>query len=160
MESEAASRAREARQERADRVQHQLEWPAVIAASLTIPIIVIQESHFGGPWTGIATALNWVTWAVFASEVIVMLRIAPGPARVGEWALDRRGGDDPDASVCARRVAGGTRIPLGAVTETGPAIQLAKPLVVGGDQVRGTYCCSDRRLWWRRLCLDREGGPE
>ena len=49
----------------------------VFAAFLTIPIIVIQESHLGATWDAVATVLNWTTWAVFASEVIVMLSIVP-----------------------------------------------------------------------------------
>lgn len=65
------------RQTRSERVQTRFEWPVIVAALLTIPIIVIQESHFGSPWRQIATALNWATWAVFAAEVIVMLSIVP-----------------------------------------------------------------------------------
>jgi hypothetical protein len=34
---------------RAQRVQDRLEWPVVVAALLTIPILVIQESDFGEP---------------------------------------------------------------------------------------------------------------
>lgn len=62
---------------RAERVQHRFEWPVVIAAFLTIPIIVIQESDFGGTWDSVAGVLNWVTWGVFAAEVVVMLAIVP-----------------------------------------------------------------------------------
>jgi voltage-gated potassium channel len=60
---------------RAERIQNRFEWPVVIAALLTIPIIVIQESDLGGAWDGVATLLNWVTWSVFAAEVLVMLTI-------------------------------------------------------------------------------------
>lgn len=50
------------------------------AALLTIPILVIQESHFGEPWTTIGTVLNWLTWCTFALEAAVML-----------WVVERRG---------------------------------------------------------------------
>ena len=56
-------------------MQGWFEWPVVIAASLTIPIIVIQESALGGAWESVSTILNWATWAVFATEVIVMLSV-------------------------------------------------------------------------------------
>lgn len=73
-----------ARQARADRVQHRLEWPVVAAALLTIPILVIQESDFGDTWESVAAALNWITWAVFMVEVVVMLAIVPDRKR---WLL-------------------------------------------------------------------------
>ncbi|HEX7059434.1 MAG TPA: potassium channel family protein [Solirubrobacterales bacterium] len=60
---------------RSERIQAWFEWPVVIAASLTIPIIVIQESDLGGVWRGVSTVLNWATWSVFAAEVVVMLFI-------------------------------------------------------------------------------------
>lgn len=52
----------------------------MIAALLTIPILVIQESHLGEPWTTIGTVLNWLTWCTFALEAAVML-----------WVVERRG---------------------------------------------------------------------
>lgn len=63
--------------ERAERIQRGFEWPVVIAALSTIPILVIQESHLGQPWTAIATALNWAAWLTFAAEVVVMLLVTP-----------------------------------------------------------------------------------
>jgi voltage-gated potassium channel len=62
---------------RAGRVQARFEWPVVIAALLTIPIIVIQESNLGPSWDAVAEVLNWVTWTVFALEVVAMLAIVP-----------------------------------------------------------------------------------
>jgi voltage-gated potassium channel len=58
---------------RSQRIQQRFEWPVVIAALLTIPILVIQESHLGEPWEEIGTLLNWATWGVFAAELVVML---------------------------------------------------------------------------------------
>jgi voltage-gated potassium channel len=62
---------------RADRVQAKFEWPVVIAALLTIPLIIIQESNLGSPWTTQAAILNWITWGIFALEVAVMLIVVP-----------------------------------------------------------------------------------
>jgi voltage-gated potassium channel len=69
--------AAEARQARADRIQKRFEWPVVIAALLTIPLLVIQESEFGEFWDTVATVLNWVTWSVFFAEAVVMLAVTP-----------------------------------------------------------------------------------
>jgi voltage-gated potassium channel len=68
--------------ERSERIQRRLEWPVIVAALLTIPILVVQESSAGEPWQGLATALNWASWSVFFIEVVVMLWITP---RRWEW---------------------------------------------------------------------------
>jgi voltage-gated potassium channel len=65
------------RELRAQRIQDRLEWPVVVAALLTIPILVIQESDFGEPWGTVATVLNWVTWVTFFGEAVVMLSVVP-----------------------------------------------------------------------------------
>ncbi|MBS1893145.1 MAG: two pore domain potassium channel family protein, partial [Actinobacteria bacterium] len=65
------------RELRAQRVQARLEWPVVVAALLTIPILIIQESHFGEPWGTVASVLNWVTWLTFFGEAAVMLAVVP-----------------------------------------------------------------------------------
>ena len=52
----------------AQRVQAKLEWPVVIAALLTIPILVIQESHAGEPWHALGQVLNWLTWGIWPSS--------------------------------------------------------------------------------------------
>ena len=59
------------------RIQARLEWPVVVAALLTIPILIIQESDFGAPWGTVATVLNWVTWLTFLGEAVVMLTVVP-----------------------------------------------------------------------------------
>ncbi len=63
--------------QRSERIQRRFEWPVVVAALLTIPILIIQESHLGQPWRVIGTALNWGTWLTFATEVVVMLWVVP-----------------------------------------------------------------------------------
>ncbi len=67
----------ERRAARAQRIQGRLEWPVVVAALLTIPILVIQESDFGEPWETVATVLNWGTWTVFLVEAVIMLAVVP-----------------------------------------------------------------------------------
>jgi voltage-gated potassium channel len=64
---------------RARKVQQWFEWPVVVAALLTIPILVIQESDLGQPWQTLGTSLSWMTWGVFVLEALVML-----------WVVDRR----------------------------------------------------------------------
>jgi voltage-gated potassium channel len=65
------------RELRAQRIQDRFEWPVVVAALLTIPILVIQESDFGETWGTVATVLNWVTWLTFFGEAVVMLAVVP-----------------------------------------------------------------------------------
>lgn len=60
---------------REQQIQKWFEWPVVTAALLTIPILVIQESHLGEPWDVIGAILNWLTWGTFALETIVMLAV-------------------------------------------------------------------------------------
>jgi voltage-gated potassium channel len=62
---------------RAQRMQDRFEWPVVVAALLTVPILVIQESDFGEPWDVVASILNWGTWLVFLAEAAVMLSVVP-----------------------------------------------------------------------------------
>lgn len=69
------------RELRAQRIQGRLEWPVVVAALLTIPILVIQESDFGEPWGTVATVLNWATWLTFFGEAVVMLAVVPDRRR-------------------------------------------------------------------------------
>lgn len=62
---------------RSEAIQQRFEWPVVIAATLTIPLLLIQESNLGEPWPTVATLLNWATWLTFATEVVVMLWVVP-----------------------------------------------------------------------------------
>ncbi len=83
MSSEAAQTV-DPREARARRVQERFEWPVVVAALLTVPLLVVQESDLGDPWTTLATIFNWVTWTVFLAEAVVMLAIVPDRRR---WLL-------------------------------------------------------------------------
>jgi voltage-gated potassium channel len=71
--------------ERSERVQRRFDVPVMVAALLTIPLLVIEESNYGQPWDGIGVALNWGTWLVFLAEVVVMLAVVPNRMR---WARE------------------------------------------------------------------------
>jgi voltage-gated potassium channel len=62
---------------RSEAIQAKFEWPVIVAALLTIPLVLIQESDLSQPWPTVGTVLNWVTWLVFATEVVVMLCVVP-----------------------------------------------------------------------------------
>jgi len=62
---------------RSEAIQAKFEWPVIFAAVMTIPLVLIQESNLAQPWPTIGTVLNWATWSVFATEVVVMLCIVP-----------------------------------------------------------------------------------
>jgi voltage-gated potassium channel len=68
--------------ERSLRWEQRFEWPMVIAALLVIPLLVIEESDFGGPWDTVGVILNWGTWLAFATEAVVMVAVTP---RLMEW---------------------------------------------------------------------------
>lgn len=63
--------------ERSEAIQARFEWPVIVAAVLTIPLVLIQESNLSQPWPTIGSVLNWGTWLVFASEVVTMLWVVP-----------------------------------------------------------------------------------
>lgn len=60
---------------RAQRAERLFAWPVIVAALLTIPVVVIEQSSAGQPWQSVAHALNWATWLVFLGEVVVMLSL-------------------------------------------------------------------------------------
>ena len=62
---------------RSEAIQKRFEWPVIFAALLTIPLVLIQESSLPQPWPTIGSVLNWITWLVFATEVVVMLWVVP-----------------------------------------------------------------------------------
>jgi voltage-gated potassium channel len=63
--------------ERSLRIERRLEWPLLVAALLTVPMIAIQESDTGAVWDAIATTFNWATWLAFLGEIAIMLRVVP-----------------------------------------------------------------------------------
>jgi voltage-gated potassium channel len=62
---------------RSRRVEERFQVPTLIAALLVIPLLIIQESASGKPWTTIAEVLDWGTWLTFLVELVVMLIVVP-----------------------------------------------------------------------------------
>jgi voltage-gated potassium channel len=63
--------------ERADRMQRRVEVPLLVAALLTIPLVVIQQADAGAAWNAVADVLSWATWVAFLGEIVLMLRAVP-----------------------------------------------------------------------------------
>lgn len=63
--------------ERSERIARRFEVPILVAALLVAPVIAIEQSTLGEPWTTLAAVLNWAIWLAFAVEVIVMLTVVP-----------------------------------------------------------------------------------
>ena len=53
----------------------------LVAAVLVIPLLILEESDLGAPWTTVAAVLNWGTWLAFLAELIVMLAVVPDRRR-------------------------------------------------------------------------------
>jgi voltage-gated potassium channel len=67
--------------ERSERIARAFEVPMLVAAALVIPLLIIEESDLGQPWTTVGTALNWTTWLAFLAELVVMLGVVPDRRR-------------------------------------------------------------------------------
>jgi voltage-gated potassium channel len=59
--------------ERSERLAKHLKVPLLVATLLTLPVIVIEQRHAGGPWKEAASIANWVIWWAFAFELVAML---------------------------------------------------------------------------------------
>lgn len=70
--------------DRADRLARRLEKPLLVAALLTIPALVLDEST-SHPWSDAAPFLNWVIWVTFAAEAGLMMYVVESP---GRWLRD------------------------------------------------------------------------
>lgn len=66
-------------------MERRLELPLLVAALLTVPALIIEQSRTEEPRTTIGTVLNWTVWAAFVAEVVLMLRVAPDR---GKWLRD------------------------------------------------------------------------
>src|SRR6478752_5315676 len=62
---------------RSTRVAERLNTPMLIAAALTLPTVAIAESLPGGALETVAIVRNWITWAAFLIELVVMLSVDP-----------------------------------------------------------------------------------
>lgn len=75
--------------DRAERMERRLEGPLLVAALLTIPAIVIEQSDAGHAWDVAASVLNWCIWLAFVAESVLMLRVVPDRRRwLREHPLD------------------------------------------------------------------------
>jgi voltage-gated potassium channel len=63
--------------ERSERIARRFDIPMLVAALLVVPVVVVEESSLGRPWTSLAFALNWAIWIAFAAEVVVMIAVVP-----------------------------------------------------------------------------------
>ncbi len=70
---------------RSRRWERRFDVPILVAALLTIPLVILQPQHLGSPWDTVLTVFDWLTWGVFAVEVVVMLVIVPHRWR---WLAD------------------------------------------------------------------------
>ena len=66
--------------ERSERIARRFELPMLVAAVLVIPVIAIEQTSPGEPWQTIAAVANWIIWAAFAVELVVMLAVVPSKA--------------------------------------------------------------------------------
>src|SRR4051812_537352 len=56
--------------ERAFELQRRLEAPLLAAALLTIPALIIEQTHAGRTWGTVASVLDWITWLAFVVEAV------------------------------------------------------------------------------------------
>ena len=62
--------------ERAERLDDQLEPVYLVAALLVIPDVVIESTNTSGGWVQIALILNWVVWLAFAVGLVWTVALA------------------------------------------------------------------------------------
>ncbi len=63
--------------ERSELIAKRFELPVLIAALLVIPVIVVEQSDWGDPWTTLGVIVNWLIWLVFLAEVVTLIAVAP-----------------------------------------------------------------------------------
>ena len=63
--------------ERSTAIAKRMELPLLIAAVLTLPTTIVEESHVGSPWSQITTGVNWAIWLMFLAELVIMLAVVP-----------------------------------------------------------------------------------
>src|SRR5206468_7497434 len=66
---------------RSERIARRFDMPMLVAALLVVPVVAVEQSSLGEPWTSLASVLNWAIWIAFASEVVVMLAVVPNKWR-------------------------------------------------------------------------------
>ena len=66
---------------RAERTARWMRTPLIVAALLAIPTIIVQESDLGRAWEVLGAAMDWLIWAVFAANLLIMLAVVPNRRR-------------------------------------------------------------------------------
>jgi voltage-gated potassium channel len=61
--------------ERAREIEKRLEGPLLVAALLTIPVIVIELGNTGPGLRLLGDILNWISWSAFVAQAVIMLRV-------------------------------------------------------------------------------------
>jgi voltage-gated potassium channel len=69
------------------RVTHAFEPIVLVATLAVIPVLIIEYEAKSSVWQDVATAANWLIWAVFAAELAFILMVAPrkGAALRAHW---------------------------------------------------------------------------
>jgi voltage-gated potassium channel len=63
---------------RYERAEHLLQAPGAAAALLSLAAVPLDAStDLRRPWDALASTLNWGVWLILASEVVVLLALAP-----------------------------------------------------------------------------------
>src|SRR3954447_17208062 len=62
--------------ERAELVRRRFDVPILIAATLVIPVIAVEQSVHSEPWTTASATLNWIIWTTFAAELLLTTAVA------------------------------------------------------------------------------------
>ena len=70
---------------KADRLERRFELPLLAAALLVIPSLIIEASAVDQFWIRLAVSINWLVWAAFALELVVMTKAV---GRKGQWLRD------------------------------------------------------------------------
>lgn len=70
--------------DRAQRVEAFFEVPALVAAALVIPDLIIEGANLSGGWDTATSVLNWLIWLVFAAELVALLVVVRGR---WQWVL-------------------------------------------------------------------------
>jgi voltage-gated potassium channel len=71
--------------ERSQRIADRFQRPLLIAAGLTVPVIVLQLLAPPQPWRAITEVLNWAIWLTFLAWLVLMLAVVPAKLR---WLRD------------------------------------------------------------------------
>lgn len=67
--------------ERQVRMRRRLDIPVLIAAVLTIPVMIVETSAASPGWKAAALAVNWFIWVVFFVDLVAMTSIAHAKPR-------------------------------------------------------------------------------